>query len=110
MRTKEDLFSFNDVAIFFQYLYMDENHKITFNNGITNLTLRMTDNFGIACKNESFPDLPELSYTDSSHPRQILGIIEILKEQPPVEFPDSFVNRWQEIKFITGTQLALNRK
>ena len=35
MRTKDTLLEMNDIAILYQYLYMDEKHNITFNNGLT---------------------------------------------------------------------------
>ena len=89
---------------------MDEKHRITFNNGLTDLTIRMTDSFGVACKNEAFPDLPELDYTEMMYPRQVLGIIDILKRMPAAQYSDIFSNRWQEIKEITMTQLSLNSK
>ena len=40
MRTKDELFLLGDIGIMLQYLYMSENHRITFNNGITDLQIR----------------------------------------------------------------------
>lgn len=50
MRTKDELFLLGDIGIMLQYLYMNENHRITFNNGITDLQIRMDENFNILCK------------------------------------------------------------
>lgn len=110
MRSKETLLEFNDIAIFFQYLYIDEKNRITFDNGLTNLTLRMTDNLSIMCKNESFTDLPETDFSSELHPYNVLSIIDILKVQPPIEHPNHFNNRWEEIKNITQINLSLNIK
>lgn len=39
----------------------------------------------------------------------MLGIINILKNTDPVEFPGSFESRWNEIHTQVGTIMALNR-
>ena len=109
MRTKDSLFALNDVTILLQYLYMDENHTVTFHNGLTDLQIRMDERYCILCRNLSFPDLPETDFSAQMTPAYVLGIIDVLKKTAPVEFPDDFANRWEEIKTITQTNLALNR-
>lgn len=108
MRTKDILLEIADITVFYQYLYMNEDHKITFNNGLTDLTLSMNENLCVICRNERFPDLPPMSYSENLSPNNILGIIDILKHMPAIEFKSSFKNRWEEIKTITQTNLSLN--
>lgn len=111
MRIKSTLLALRDISVLYQYLYMDEKHTITFNNGITDLTLRMTDGLSVLCKNQRFPNLPESNWTEEFTPANCLSIIEILKEMPPEEFKNlHFENRWEEIKTITHTDVSLNRK
>lgn len=110
MRTKDELFLLGEVSILLQYLFMSEKHTITFNNGLTNLKIRMDENFNIRCQNLSFPDVPESNFTEQMTPLYMLGVIQILQETPPEEFKKSFKNRWDEIKQITLANLTLNRK
>lgn len=109
MRTKETLLAFEDISLLYQYLYMDEKHMVTFNNGVTDLTIRMTDNLSIMCKNLRYPESPEFNWTEYFTPESCINIIEILKTMPAEEYKESFVNRWEEIKSITSFNLALNR-
>lgn len=111
MRTKDVLFDFERIAILLQYLYISPDHRITFNNGVTDLRIRMNDELEILCQNLSFPNLPETNFTaDICSPNQCLGIIELLENMPAEEFPKSFKNRWEEINELTKSNLALNRK
>ena len=109
MRTTDILFDMEEIIILYQYLYMDENHYITVDNGLTLLEIRMTDNCYFKAKNLKFPDVPEHSYTDMMTIPNMLGIIEQLKHVPAVEFPTCFTNRWEEIKTITETNVAQNK-
>lgn len=108
MRTRDTLIEIADVAIFYQYLYMDENHRITFNNDLTDLTLSMNNNLRVMCKNERFPDVPLADFSEMLTLSYILAVIDRLKDMPAVEFPSCFKNRWEEIKTITQTNMALN--
>ena len=124
MRTKDELFLLGDIGIMLQYLYMNENHRITFNNGITDLQIRMDENFNILCRNLSFPDVLESYFSSEMIPSHCLGVIQILQNMPPEEngftlnydkynweeHPNHFQNRWEEIKDITMINLSLNRK
>lgn len=40
MRTTDVLFDMEEIPILYQYLYMDENHYITVDNGITQPEVR----------------------------------------------------------------------
>ncbi len=110
MRTKDELFLLGEVSTFLQYLFMSEKHTITYNNGLTDLKIRMNENFNILCQNLSFPDVPECDFTEQMTPLYMLGVIQILQETPPVEFKESFKSRWEEIKAITLANLALNKR
>lgn len=110
VRTKDELFMLGEVSTLLQYLFMSEKHTITFNNGLTDLQIRMDENFNILCKNLQFPDIPESNFNEQMTTLYMLGVIQILQNTPPVEFKNAFANRWEEIKQITLTNLALNRK
>ena len=110
VRTKDELFMLGEVSTLLQYLFMSEQHNITFNYGLTDLQIRMDENFNILCKNLQFPDIPESNFNEQMTTLYMLGVIQILQNTPPVEFKNAFANRWEEIKQITLTNLALNRK
>ena len=78
MRTKDELFMLGEISTLLQYLFMSESHTITFNNGLTNLKIRMDENFNILCQNLSFPDIPESNFTEQMTPLYMLGVIQIL--------------------------------
>lgn len=109
MRTKDVLLGdFDRVKILCQYLYMDEQHNIDVDNGLTTLRIRMTENCGFRCKNLRFPDLPDMSYTEEMSIPQIIGICYRLEEMPAI-MGYGHKNRWEEIKEITTSNLALNK-
>lgn len=110
MRTKDILLnSFDEVKVLYQYLYMSPDHKIRVNNGLCDLEISMTDSLGFRAVNLNFPDNLPLDYTETMTLAQTLGIIEYLKSQPAVEYVGSFKSRWDEIKTITKTDVALNK-
>jgi hypothetical protein len=109
MRTASTLIELEEIPTLWQYLYMSEEHRITINNGITDLEIRMTEGCGFKAKNLKFPDVPELGYTDMMTIPNMLGIIDQLKNVPAVEFPTCFANRLEEIKTITITNVAQNK-
>lgn len=49
-----------------------------------------------------------MHFDENMSPGNILGIIDVLKEQPAEEYPDRFSNRWDEVKTITQMQTSLN--
>lgn len=109
MRTTDILFDMEEIPILLQYLYMNEDHYVTVDNGVTKLEIRMTEGCYFMAKNLNFPDLPDLSYTDMMTIPNMLGIIDQLKHVPPVEFKNEFKSRWEEIKAITNTNVAQNK-
>lgn len=108
MRFKDGLNDIDDVAILYKYLYLDPNNRIIFNNGITNLEIRMTDSFRIMCRNLNFPHLPETAFSETMTLDYVISVVTVLKCTKPESFPDRFHSRWDEIKTITDANCALN--
>ena len=109
MRTTDTLFDLEEISVLYQYLYMNENHYVTVDNGLTLLEIRMTDGCYFKAKNLKFLDVPEHSYTDMMTIPNMLGIIDQLKHTPAAEFPTCFTNRWEEIRTITITNVGHNK-
>ena len=107
MRMKQELFELEEVTTLLQYLYMSEDHSIIYNNGLTNLEVKMTENYGFTVLNHSFEDLGWATFTDMMTVPYMLGVINRLKETNPLE-PDLFKTRWEEIKTITSANMGLN--
>lgn len=109
MRDVNTLFELEEIVILWQYLYMNEEHFITVDNGLAKLEIRMREDGSFHAKNLNFPDLPGLEYTDMIVIPNMLGIIDQLKTIPPIEFPKEFKSRWEEIETITRTNIVHNR-
>lgn len=111
MRTKEVLFDkFEEIKIFQQYLYMSASNSITIHNSIgVQLRIRIDGDLNYWCKNLNFPNVPEANWTEEMSIRKTLEVIELLKQESPVEFPKVFDNRWTEIKAICIANLAHNK-
>ncbi len=109
MRTVDNLLAFDEIPILWQYLYMNEEHYITIDNGVAQLEIRMRENFSFHAKNLNFPDLPDLEYTDMMVIPNMLGIIDQLKNTPPIEFPEAFKSRWDEVRDIALSAIGLNK-
>lgn len=99
---------FDDIKKLLQYLYMSKDHKIVCNNGICDLEFSMTPGMTIMVRNMNFPDLPPTHREIDL--AEMLGIIEMLEEMLPTEFPDSFKNRWDEVKTICAANMLQNKK
>ena len=108
MRTVNTLLDLEEIPILWQYLYMNEDHYVTVDNGVAKLEIRMRENCSFHAKNLNFPDLPDLEYTDMMIIPNMLGIIDQLKNTPPIEFKD-FKSRWDEIRTITLANVVQNR-
>ena len=106
MRSKNILKEIEDVAIFYQYLYMSPEHNIIVNNGLTDLKFEISENLQTMKTNMSFPQFG--ATVEPLDLTNILGIIDKLKNMPPNQYPETFKNRWQEIKETTLGNLALN--
>lgn len=109
MRTKDKLMNFENMTILCQYLYMNEAHFITVDNGMAKIEVRMDKNYNFKAKNLNFPELPDLNWTDTMNIPNIISIVEQLKEVEPEIFKESYENRWEEIKNITLHNMTLNK-
>lgn len=108
MRNVSTLLDLEEIPILWQYLYMNPDHYVTVDNGVAKLEIRMRENCSFHAKNLNFPDLPDLEYTDMMVIPNMLGIIDQLKNVPPVEFMD-FKSRWEELRTITLANVVQNR-
>jgi hypothetical protein len=109
MRDVTTLLDLEDITILYQYLYMSEDHFITVDNSVTKLEIRMRDNGSFHAKNLRFPDLPDLEYTDMMVIPNMLGIIDQLKNVPPLEFKNEFKSRWEELRAVTLANVSQNK-
>ena len=111
MKTKDELFAFQDIAILLQYLFIDDNNYIEIENcmGIK-LRISMNENMDYYCKNMNFPDLPDMYWSSKMTNKVMISIIGQLKKQPPDEKYNTFKNKWEEIKSITLSNLWLNKE
>ena len=107
MRTKNMLFEIEEATIFYQYLYMSPEHHIIVNNGITDLKFECTDDLRIMKTNMRFPQFGAVN--EPLDLTNVLGIIDKLREMPPEMYPDTFQNRWQEIREIALMHIATNK-
>ena len=90
-----------------QYLAIGE--KITINNGCADIEIWMEDGYKIKALNLHFPTLPPYKYdNEMTLENVLLGIIPALKNQKPKEY-ESFENRWEEIKVLSLSTVALNK-
>lgn len=106
MKTKQDLQEIKEISTLITYLFIDENNSITFNNGVADLQVNMNENFTFKCINLNFPQLGANDFTEQFTITYILGVIDVLKETPPV--CNSFTSRWDEIKTEVGITNTLN--
>ena len=109
MRRNDVLIEMEEITTIYQFLYMSEDNFITIDNGMAKLEIRMNEKGFFHAKNLNFPDLPDMNYTDMMNVPNMLGIINQLKKTSPVEFPNSFKTRWEEIKSITDINVAQNK-
>jgi hypothetical protein len=110
MKAVSTLIELEEISILYQYLYMNEEHFITIDNGLAKLEIRMNENCCFKAKNLNFPSLPDLDYTDMMVVPNLLGIIDQLKNSPPEEFKNEFKSRWEELRAITLANVCLNKR
>lgn len=109
MRSIDGIKDLKDITTLLLYLYMEDGKTVTYNNGLTDMRIRMDDNFNIWGTNLKFPDLPDMNFNEQMTVPYMLGIINILKNTDPVEFPGSCESRWNEICTQVGIMMTLNR-
>ena len=100
---------FDEINLLLKYLYLSDEHSVTFENVIgIRFKLYMDDDFELkrqmlnGVTDSVFP-CPDIDHTT------LMGIVDQLKKQPAVEFPERFANRWEEIKITTAANLVLNQ-
>lgn len=103
MRTKTNLNKLDDLRILYEFLYIDENNSIIYNNGLTDLEIKMDENFNLKAKNLSTGI--EIFFNQQMDISNTLEIIDILKETPAKI--SEFGNRWEEICFKVNASKAL---
>lgn len=110
MRSRDCLINdFDDIKVLLQYLYMNEKHSIIVENiyGIK-LKYTMDENLHITCLNLKTNSTIG-TYNSFSSPIQMLELIEYLKSEEPLELNNSAKNRWEEIRTIVKSTVALNK-
>lgn len=106
-----NLEKFDDINILLKYLYLSEDHNVEYENSMgTVFSLRMEDDMELKRKIvKGFEGTVGLEFKghDMTH-EHLMAITEQLKETPAKDFPERFSNRFEEIKTITLSNLALN--
>lgn len=105
MRTKTNLNKLDDLKILYEFLYMDENNSITYNNGFADLEIKMDENFNLKAKNLNTGGGTEIFFNQEMDIPRTVGIINILKETPAQI--SKCGNRWEEILFNVNASKAL---
>lgn len=107
-RDLQTFLDFGEIGYLYQYLWMDENNSVTFNNGLADLTLRMRDSKFVMYMNNNYPELGENSYMDMLYPENLVGIIDYLKNQEC----EGYRSKWEEIiaEVSSSTILALRKR
>lgn len=109
MRERSVLKTMEDLKTILQYLYLDESHIIQVENIIqVPFELSMDDQGNLLGQNLNFPELPKTNWNEALTVPNIRDMVSQLKEQKAVQFPDSYPNRWEEIKGIVSIQMAVH--
>lgn len=106
MRTKTNLNKLDDLKILYEFLYIDENNSIIYNNGLTDLEIKMDENFNLKAKNLSTGI--EIFFNQQMDISSTLEIIDILKETSAQI--SEFENRWEEIRFKVNASKSVDSK
>ena len=97
-----------EIKILLQWFYMSENNKIEIKGKFTNTLVWMDENLEFKARNLMFGDLPEMDFTTAMTVPFMAGLIENLKKESAVTFPNKFSSRWEEIKELALTNLWPN--
>ena len=113
MREKETLKKLKDITVLNQFLYMNEDHFVEYNQDDgTILEIRIDENLdyisNYAKSCGALSNLVPIRVTNSMNLTTLMGIIENIKKQKPKMENTRFKNRWEEIESITLDNLALN--
>ena len=114
MREKEILEKMKEVTILNQFLYMNEDNFIEYNQDDgTTLEIRLNEdldyisNYSKSCG--ALSHLVPLRVTNSMTLTTLIGIIENIKKQKPEMKNTMFKNRWEEISTITKANMTLKK-
>lgn len=97
-----------EIKILLQWFYMSENNKIEIKGKFANTLVWMDENLEFKARNLMFGDLPEMDFTTAMTVPFMAGLIENLKKESAVTFPNKFSSRWQEIRELALTNLWPN--
>lgn len=109
-RNKGGLRDIDDIAILLKYLYMNEDAYVIVENSIgLHIKISMNEHLDLSkvlldgvYKNQLLTEGNDMT------PSVLSAVISQLKEQSAEQFPERFKNRWEEIKTITSSNIALN--
>ena len=110
MRCKDILLNnFDEIKVLQQYLYMNKEHYIVIKNKLgVPLQITLDNNLDYWCQVSNNLKAPKLRYNQDMDLNKHIYIIQQLKEQSAIKYPERFKSRWDEIKTITLENLAVN--
>lgn len=97
-----------EIKILLQWFYMSEDNKIEIKGRVSNTLVWMNENLEFKARNLMFEDLPEMDFTSTMTVPFMAGLIESLKKENAVTFPNRFSSRWEEIRELALTNLWPN--
>ena len=100
LRDMEVFAEFDDMRMLLQYLYMDAEHQISFNNGLTGLTIWMNEHCFVICRNDEYPDLPPTDFREVFTIDYCLALVDLLKREQ-AEF-------WNHLKMTVALHAGLH--
>ena len=107
MRYTTGLKQLDEVNTLLKFLYLSEDNAVKFENSIGCVfELTMCDNGQLVRKSLSTP--VQLEMTDNMDNMFLFAVIDQLKKQAAEVFPDSFKNRWKEVKSLCQVNLGFN--
>lgn len=99
-RNPEVFAEFDDMRMVLQYLYMNAEHTISFNNGMTDLTIWMNEHCSVICRNDEYPDLPPTDFREMFTIDYCLALVDLLKREQ-AEF-------WNHLKMTVALHAGLH--
>lgn len=97
-----------EIKILLQWFYMSEDNKVEVKGKFANTLVWMNENLEFKARNLMFEDLPEMDFTSTMTVPFMAGLIENLKKENAVTFPNKFSSRWEEIRELALTNLWPN--
>ena len=107
MRYTTGLKQFDEVNMLLKFLYLSEDNSVKFENSIGCVfELKMRDDGQLVRKSLSTP--VQLEMTDNMDNMFLFAVIDQLKKQTAEVFPESFKNRWEEVRSLCQANLGFN--